>query len=406
MIQWKEVQEKGKVLLQSNFFNDMSNLNKGISDVIKSMIMIDDILNIYQRNRFVIINKTNDNIKDIFIRYIKNVNNIKQKFEYKNIISINTFLNSDLIGYLISFNEMNDTILINKKFHLLTLQNRQRYIKSFYKTINNIETKYNKTYVINKKRSKLNDLEKKKQYKGPFKEIQNVLRICNDNDRILLHDGTYNLNSEIVIKKNICIIGVGRRNKIHINAMEFFCGTLDKRCNIKFENLTINTYDTALIIINGTTLKVKNCIFERLIKLYSESKFEAKNCIFQKCKQAIQLSMTTIHVKLIKCHFLNINKNQNQKGNSKLIHGCVIIKNHWKDPQHSNLPTLYLECIENHFENIEDNYPFIEVSGIDQNEQCAVYEHNNYTIIRNTTNDENHKHVNKLHTCYKFYDII
>ena len=73
--------------------------------------------------------------KPKIIEFIKHSSLTVQRNIYYNFMPISLILPRDIIQYIISFNNVNDSILINKLFHSLTIKNENKYYASIYDSI-------------------------------------------------------------------------------------------------------------------------------------------------------------------------------------------------------------------------------------------------------------------------------
>lgn len=339
-------------------------------------------------------------MKDINIEKIKNFN-IKEQIQiYDKTLPINNSLHNDIIQYIISFNEFEETRLINKKFKSLTEQNETNYYKQLYDSINKHQDNVNNnTYIINHNKSSLHSIEKKLQYKGPYCDLEKIIKICNHGDRILIHNGTYSMYDEFFIEKNIQIIGLTNLSKIECDK------TINVNSNnVKLQNIKILSYEQeeAIKIFRECNLEAIDCTFESksnivsqtLMWVLSKASLTVTNCQFKKAEEAILISPIAQYVNIQKCHFSNIKVGQ-------LAFGCITILDEDEgikgmiSNEHS-LSYVTLKCTKNTFKKINDNYPFVEAWN-SNNKTYRIHGKNCYTIENNIIFDEHHIDANKLY---------
>ena len=339
------------------------------------------------------------NIKCAILEEIKKLN-VEQQLQicYK-ILSIIDLLHDDMLQYIISFNEFEETRLINKKFNVLTEKNEKKYYKELYELINeNQDNVSNKTYIVNQNKLSLHSIERKLKYIGPYCDLNIVIKKCNDGDRVLVHSGTYPVYDAVFIEKNIQIIGLTNTSYMECDKTTFINSD-----NIELQNMKILSYniEQLITICRGSGLKAFGCSFESapniitqtLIWVCHEANLMVNNCEFREAKEAVGMSPIAQHIDIRKCHFVNIIAGQ--------AFGCITIYDEDEGIEgmvalgYSPL-NLNLTCNGNVFEKIGDNYPFVEL-WTSLNKTYSIHKKECYIIKDNVIIDKHDLDVNKLY---------
>merc|ERR1712228_174885 len=142
------------------------------------------------------------------------------------------------------------------------------------------------TIIVDKKRNKLNEIEKEYGFKTITNSIESALKVCESiqsTSKILIHSGTYDLKPSeqqvihYIARRNLEFIGIGNvkivsspkipllfkgdftMNNIMLNG---FFGISSNLVNLK--NCTVEIADVILcgiMVIGEGNLKVENCVF-------------------------------------------------------------------------------------------------------------------------------------------------
>ena len=308
-------------------------------------------------------------------------------------------LYDDIIQYIISFNEFEETRLINKKFNSLTEKNEKKYYKQVYELINKDQDDVNnKTYIVNQNKLSLHSIEKKLEYDGPYCDVEKVIKLCNDGDRIIMHGGTYQMHDEFFIEKNIQIIGLTDIIKMECDKAIYI--NSDK---VRLQNMKILPCDNeeSIVICRGCSLEAADCTFESgsniinhtLIWVLAEASLIVNNCQFREAKGAVAMSPIAQNVDIQECYFANIKDGQ--------ALGCVTVLDEDEGIEGmvaNGYSPLYvsLKCDKNVFEKIDANYPFVEVWNSD-NKTYSIHKKECYIIEGNVIIDQHDVDANKLY---------
>lgn len=301
-----------------------------------------------------------EDIKNFVIQMLKNFDATEQNKMYFEKLPITYILSDDLIQYILSFNRFDETRFINKKFKLLTDKNERIYYQRLYDSMN---LRKSITYIVNEKRNSLYSIEKKADYKGPYRDVENIINVCNDNAQIIIHPGDYVLSDENWIDKNIEIIGITDRDT-GINPVIGYCATLNiGGDNVVLENITLynwmNSNPWASIYIESGNCKVKNCVFRCLssegdsyINVQKDVNFEAYDCEFHQGKEAVGIHPMAGCVEIHNCYFGDMTATEDWPG-------CVVIYGENTDIEQYGSYAM-INCTKNTFSNNGDNFPFVE----------------------------------------------
>ena len=342
-------------------------------------------------------------IKDLVIKEVKNICTAKQLQLYYKVLPMTDLLHDDMIQHIISFNEFEETRLINRKFKCLTEKNENAHYKQMYHLINKDQDDVNnKTYIVNQNKLSLHSIERELKYNGPYCDLEAVIKSCDDGDRILLHHGRYLAYDKIFIEKNIQIIGLTYKTEIRCDKSIYINSD-----NVRLQNIKIlsDVKTHSIIIYSRCRLKAIDCTFESgciwntvytLIFVNPEASLTLNNCKFREAHEAVRISPIAQHVIISKCHFVNIHGTHG-------CSGCVAIQDEdvFIDDNVGYPPSyVILKCTGNSFEKISYVYPFSEefINGNDK--RHSVYEKDCYIIEENVIIDEPNFDANKLYQVF------
>ena len=323
-------------------------------------------------------------LKSMLLQQIQEMNVEIERKAYFNVSAIDEILPDDLLQHTVSFSGSDNTKGINKKWKQLSHKAETNYLREKYKSINNKELlceneiKYdnnnNITWIVSK-RHKLHPIESKLGYKGPFAEIEDVLNECKDNDRIIVHNGQYQLKHDYEIDKSLQIFGVGYGATIKGTS------SLTSSANVYFEDITLeleyafectcSVFDANGICVNsGSKLWMKNCNFLRAdiaILVEDDADCMVNNCSFLSSKQGVEISANARNVTIMDCMF---------RGCGIDKYPCIGIHKGFEDDYRVK---MNLKCKRNIFKNNEW-YPILEYTKGKDNGMKRV-------LIENKTNN-------------------
>ena len=318
-------------------------------------------------------------IKALAIALVKNISTEKQLQLYYKALPMTHLLHDDVIQHIISFNEFEETRLINRKFKCLTKNNENTYYKQLYHLINKDQHDANiKTYIVNHNKSSLHSIEKELEYDGPHCDLEAVIKSCDDGDRILLHHGRYPAYDKIFIEKNIQIIGLTHRTEIQCDKSMYINSD-----NVRLQNIKMfsDAKGQSIIIYRGCSLSAVDCTFESgcirntvndtLISLNPEASLTLNNCKLREAPEAVSISPIAQYVNISECHFVNIYGGSGFSGCVAITDEDVFINDIVDNGYSPSYVTL--KCIGNVFEKIYCKYPFSEEFNNIINKRHSVY---------------------------------
>ena len=331
--------------------------------------------------------------KSMLIDFIKHTSIENQRHIYYAIMPITLILPIDVIQFIISFNNVKDTILINELFYSLTIKNENKYYTTIYKTIED-KPYYRMTHIVNNNRKLLHPIEISRGYVGPYRDFKQVIISCEHNDRILIHKGTYYVEDSLTISKNVEIIGLFIKdyNYDATNVEIYFERHLTISLNIViFKNLSIMSFDDyAMIIINNASVIMDNCQFHctnitedtdqrSIIIVHRDCSLKCINCYFKFIEEAILISMKATDVDIIESEFEYIFIKETNIIQNYI--GCIVIQDHWDIP-FTNTEIVKLKAIKNTFNIINNKFPFIEINN-NIEKDYVLYNHGSYILSQN-----------------------
>ena len=227
-----------------------------------------------------------DEIKKFISQKLNTTNSTSAKTIYFNSFSMNNIIPSDAIQHILSFlpSWSDKTKLVNKEWNKLSNQNQKNlYSKSHeIHNKNNIipyNSKINKTWIIHP------------GYRSLYHRFRTISQHRNSNDRIFIHAGQYKFKYAVEISRTISMIGI--ENGVNIkNPYKWQIGAYSPyrcdstiKCHLENINFQINDKDNirvcknnslylrkcklnltcagaAILVKNGATLIVEDCVFE------------------------------------------------------------------------------------------------------------------------------------------------
>ena len=326
--------------------------------------------------------------QSVLIEFIKNTSTENQRRIYYTIMPITLTLPTDVLQYIISYNNINIIKLINRLFYTLATKNETKYYTELHKNIEN-KISYRVTHIVNNKRNILHKSEISHGYVGPYKNVDEAIIAAKHNDRILIHPGVYYVKNTIKINKNIELTGLTSKNDIYNNydvTIYLQRKIIITWNTITFKNLAITTLDTyAMVIMNKAAIIADNCKFHykdisldnnhrAVIIIHPECTFKCTKCYFRYTEEAILISMKAKEISI---------KNSEFQYNTiaQYYNGCVVIQDHW-DAIFTDNMIVKLEAIDNVFNITEDKMPFIEINE-NPNQQYVLYNHGTYLLKNN-----------------------
>ena len=199
------------------------------------------------------------------IKFIKHTSIENQRHVYYAIMPITLIFPTDITQFIISFNSVDDTILINKLFYSLTMKNESNHYRMMYKTIED-KSCHHMTRIVNNKRRLLHPVEISRGYIGPYNDLAKAINSCEDDDRILIHPGSYYIDDGLIISKKIEIVGLTIKNYKYDAediAIYFEEHLIVSRNIVTLKNLSIISFDLdTLVILNNATVIADNYKFQ------------------------------------------------------------------------------------------------------------------------------------------------
>eukprot|EP01084_Bolivina_argentea_P292730 503334_1 len=220
---------------------------------------------------------------------------------YHTILPINDLLPDAILQQILSFDNLYHPRLVCRQWHALSIQNETNYMHEIYQTINiNDFPKDGKNWVVHPKRKYLHQVEKDLGFKGPinctdysgengFEALIHTL--CDDGDRLLLHNGQYWKYAGTSITKSLIFIGLGNKVKFYKDPTDGGSNLISvpysdgPKIHVHFENIIFDCdkkKKNCIYLINNS-LSVKNCTFVSSgigIKMMAGADLTASNCIF------------------------------------------------------------------------------------------------------------------------------
>lgn len=334
-------------------------------------------------------------------------------------LPITFILNDDVLRYMLSFCHTKFLFgiiyILNKKFKQIVMQIEDNVCKRKYSKIPNTNEQQ-RTFVISNIRKQRCNIEKNRNFLGPFNDIHDVIIKAGNGDRILIiHGGKYVIGHKRkyseYIDKDLEIIGLTKNTndiEIIINNVQVIDG------NVAFKNVTlINTKpdESYFAVYPYGHMSVENCVFDfdnngeeyilsHFVEVAIGAYFTAKVCIFKNVAVAIEIDNRAYEVVIKNCIFEDIWRYG--MGSDS----CIIISDNdardfrMKVLRQLNYPddlivgnfSLKLHCEYNVFKNIDWKYPFMESLYYDTSNQ------NHFTIEHNSLHDnENPNDPNRIY---------
>eukprot|EP01083_Nonionella_stella_P142430 440697_1 len=164
-----------------------------------------------------------------------------------NILSINDTLPPDIVRHVLSFNTFPHNSAINatnKQWNKCSAQIKAMQNREREQVVDNYPIKYNEAvnnvWIVDPNRTQLTSDEIDANRKGPCSNIQTSIERCQSGDKLLIHDGVYEV-PQITIGKSIQIVGVGD--------------------NVIFRNMVGEDVDNTLRFINNSISYIENISF-------------------------------------------------------------------------------------------------------------------------------------------------
>ena len=328
-------------------------------------------------------------------------------------------LNDDVLQYMLSFCTaeflFSVIYILNKKFKQIVMQIEDNVCKRKYSKIPNTNEQQ-RTFVISNIRKQRCNIEKNRNFLGPFNDIHDVIIKAGNGDRILIiHGGKYVIGHRRKysegIDKDLEIIGLTKNNndiEIIVNNVQVIDG------NVAFKNVTLmNTKpdESYFAVYPYGHMSVENCIFNfddngeeyvlsHFVEVAIGAYFTAKVCKFKNVAVAIEIDNKAYEVIIKNCIFEDIWRYG--RGSDS----CIIISDNdarnfrMKILRELNYPdelivenfSLKLHCEYNVFKNIDWKYPFMQSLYYDTSNQ------NHFNIEHNSLHDnENPNDPNRIY---------
>ena len=357
------------------------------------------------------------NIKHDIMDQIDESNSAKIRKMYHDTLPIDDIFPSALLQHILSFSGFYNTKGVNKQWLDLSQRNEIIYMQNAYADIicrdNDYESNWHSpgtTWIVAKGRTSLNPIEIRRGYKGPINSLYDAINTkATIDDRILVHDGEWNLPYNITI--DLEIIGVGN-NVICYPEMYF----LHMSGSVLMENLEIKRAQEPdskmredLIYLTRTGSIFRNCIIDcdmnrNGIRVAERADLNVDNCAFIGgwCGSAIRVFQETYSLEITDCLFKYFGDSNDYFCGGEACIGCVSIMNfdssypvpaYWPEFEDEEPVFVHLKASGSVF---KDNYcyPFAviwpeDVEEHDQYEQsCEII--NNTLRGYNESNKYNH----------------
>eukprot|EP01083_Nonionella_stella_P115338 341848_1 len=150
--------------------------------------------------------------------HVQSSSNLLINRMYRDVLPIDHILPDDLIQNVLSFDRLSlAPKAVSKAFRRLSGKNDSIELKQRNKIIQDpqydfkIDFQSETRWIVctNPNRHQLSEEQLVNGYKGPFK-LGNALKQCQDEDVLLLHDGEYIVDSELVFgRKSLSLVGMG-----------------------------------------------------------------------------------------------------------------------------------------------------------------------------------------------------
>eukprot|EP01084_Bolivina_argentea_P122028 216264_1 len=259
-----------------------------------------------------------------------------------------------ILQNIISYTHLNNTTLVNKRFHNLSEKNDEIELMKAKKLnkqkcfIPNMKELFNgNTLIIDPNRQQLNKREKLSGHQGPLKHIVDAVTVCRPGDVLLIHEATYFFDDILQWQdwdnQYIMFVGIGKVVIENI-PMKLLANNHFENINFKF-----NSYNNWMI---PTQLSLKQCFWDGMtINCCGDSYFE--DCVFNGCTAGEDAFLTVSrwcdNVVIIGCTFTNFENcihvtspNVYDEENNKK-HKLIIIGNTFKN--NNNYPLVsYGSC--------------------------------------------------------------
>ena len=335
-------------------------------------------------------------------------------------LPITYILNEDVLLYMLSFfttEFLFDVIyLLNKKFKQMVMQIEDNICKRKYSEIQNVDQQQ-RIFIISNIRKRKCNIEKNRNFLGPFNDLHEVIIKARNNDRILIiHGGRYMIAQKYVIRqlrpyseeidKDLEIIGL----TIDTNDIEIMVDNVQVIAgNVTFKNVTlINTRpdESYFAVVTYGHMYADNCTFDfyndpgetyilnKFVTVEIGAFLTVTACKFRNVSVAIEIDYKAYKVIIKNCIFENIwrygrgsdsciliSDNESRNMRMKLLRQL----NYPDDLLAENL-SLKLKCEYNIFRNIDSKYPFVESLYYD------ISNKNSFIIQHNYVEDEENQH--------------
>ena len=383
-----------------------------ISNFIESSANVDDLLIIFKALPL-------ETVKRNIMQNIQLLNEDSQRKIFYELMPVTKILNDDELQHVLSFldfREIRVIKLICKKFKILTEKNELNYFRKLYQKIYIGDQSQNKnTYILDWERSSLNHIETDLGFKGPYQKIEKLIDSCNNNARILIHGGIYEIKENFVIRKNLRIKGIiCRKEKCAPIIYTKACITFKSK-EIFLTDITIKLehfYNSSIFIDSNAKVQAYGCQFDgsevdhedeyqdgyyidgyngTLINVAHNASFTAESCIFADTEQALWISSTAKRVSLYGNIFNRI-RNFPRSPELNWFLGCIKIKDEDYEIQ-EHIDPVNVNFSSNLFVEIDQKYPFVWQSINNEQYNKAYFSCNLHTIQFNKV--EGH-HLGKI----------
>lgn len=303
-----------------------------------------------------------DSIKSWISQQIKELDDPTTTTAYFNVLPLDQILPDDTSQRILTYSGSYNTKGINNKWKQLSEDAETIYLRERYTSIDDskslcqnrfkFDPNINTTWIVAKHRQKLHPIEEKLGFKGPINNITKALTECVANDKILIHDGNYQLNEDDVhshigysLYISVQLIGIAHKaivktGNIRIKHKAYFK-------NIKFESVDNKR---PLITMEGK-LRIEKCtlVADKSIYIGDDADIMINKCSFISAEKAIEISPIAGKVEIKDCLF------------SDCESSCIAIQAEQSDHSHGwgDTKKLNLKFERNIFDCIK-SYPMID----------------------------------------------
>ena len=260
-------------------------------------------------------------LKKICVDTISKMDENNARNVHRNVFPINVVLPEDIIGHILSFDNVNHHRRVCQQWNLLNQQNEEKMLRDMYQSVDdrNIEPlgPGMATVILHPTRPRLHPIEIRRGYTRVVSSLNDVPADA----RVLVHLGWYRDQSALCFRKSAQYIGVVDNCRIELQygvVVDNYRGAMGLNATPEgkhhFENIRINI-SGGMIFMNFIpgTISFEQCSFEfhdsGLLMAGSpddSTPVVFKRCTFQMC--------STIAIKgsadVIDCHF-NCNNDSN-----------------------------------------------------------------------------------------------